>query len=104
MARKPDDTGGVISVAPNFAFDHAAARGLPKDGEPPLDLSNVKAVLNGSEPISAATVRRFNEAFGPTASSRRPSSRPTAWPRRPCSCRPPRPPKSPRSSTSTATR
>ena len=39
MARKPDDTGGVISVAPNFAFDHAAARGLPKDGEPPLDLT-----------------------------------------------------------------
>ncbi|MGZ8803604.1 MAG: long-chain-fatty-acid--AMP ligase FadD32, partial [Mycobacterium sp.] len=65
MARKPDDTGGVISVAPNFAFDHAAVRGLPKDGEPPLDLSNVKALLNGSEPISAATVRNFNEAFGP---------------------------------------
>ena len=65
MARKPDDTGGVISVAPNFAFDHAAARGVPKDGEPPMDLSNVKAVLNGSEPISAATVARFNEAFNP---------------------------------------
>ncbi len=65
MARKDDDTGGVISVAPNFAFDHAAARGVPKDGEPPMDLSNVKAVLNGSEPISAATVRRFNDAFGP---------------------------------------
>ncbi|VEG58371.1 long-chain-fatty-acid--CoA ligase [Mycolicibacterium aurum] len=65
MARKPEDTGGVISVAPNFAFDHAAVRGLPKDGEPPLDLSNVKALLNGSEPISAATVRNFNDAFGP---------------------------------------
>ena len=65
MSRKDTDTGGVISVAPNFAFDHAAARGLPKDGEPPLDLTAVKAVLNGSEPISAATVRRFNEAFGP---------------------------------------
>jgi fatty acid CoA ligase FadD32 len=65
MARKPDDTGGVISVAPNFAFDHAATRGVPKDGEDLLDLSNVKAVLNGSEPISAATVRRFNEAFAP---------------------------------------
>jgi len=65
MSRKDGDTGGVISVAPNFAFDHAAARGLPRDGEPALDLSNVKAVLNGSEPISAATVRRFNEAFGP---------------------------------------
>jgi fatty acid CoA ligase FadD32 len=64
LARKEGDTGGTISVAPNFAFDHAAVRGLPKDGEP-LDLSNVKCILNGSEPISAATVRRFNEAFGP---------------------------------------
>ena len=65
MSARPDDTGGVISVAPNFAFDHAAARGLPKDDEPPLDLSKVKCILNGSEPISAATVRRFNEAFAP---------------------------------------
>ena len=65
MARQADDTGGVISVAPNFAFDHAAARGLPKEGEPDLDLSVVKCILNGSEPISAATVRRFNEAFSP---------------------------------------
>ncbi|OBF30015.1 long-chain-fatty-acid--AMP ligase FadD32 [Mycobacterium sp. ACS4331] len=65
LARKPEDTGGTISVAPNFAFDHAAARGVPKEGSEPLDLSNVKAILNGSEPISAATVRRFNEAFGP---------------------------------------
>jgi fatty acid CoA ligase FadD32 len=66
MARKEDDdTGGVISVAPNFAFDHAAARGVPKEGEPPLDLSHVRAILNGSEPISAATVRNFNAAFGP---------------------------------------
>ncbi len=65
MSARPDDTGGVISVAPNFAFDHAAARGLPKDDEPPLDLSRVKCILNGSEPISAATVRRFNDTFGP---------------------------------------
>jgi fatty acid CoA ligase FadD32 len=65
LARKEGDSGGVISVAPNFAFDHAAARGVPKEGEPPMDLSNVKAILNGSEPISAATVRRFNDAFSP---------------------------------------
>lgn len=65
ISRQPGDTGGTISVAPNFAFDHAAARGVPKDGEEPLDLSNVKAILNGSEPISAATVHRFNEAFRP---------------------------------------
>ncbi|GFM16838.1 MULTISPECIES: long-chain-fatty-acid--AMP ligase FadD32 [Mycobacteriaceae] len=65
MARKESDTGGTISVAPNFAFDHAAVRGVPKDGEPPLDMSNIKCILNGSEPISAATVNRFNDAFGP---------------------------------------
>ena len=65
MARKEGDTGGTISVAPNFAFDHAAARGVPKEGEEPLDMSNIKCILNGSEPISAATVNRFNEAFGP---------------------------------------
>ncbi|MEH3142439.1 MAG: long-chain-fatty-acid--AMP ligase FadD32 [Mycobacterium kyogaense] len=65
MARKESDTGGTISVAPNFAFDHAAARGVPKDGEEPLDMSNIKCILNGSEPISAATVNRFNEAFSP---------------------------------------
>ena len=63
LSRKEGDTGSVISVAPNFAFDHAAARGVPKEGEPPMDLSNVKAIINGSEPISAATVHRFNEAF-----------------------------------------
>jgi fatty acid CoA ligase FadD32 len=65
LARRPGDTGGTISVSPNFAFDHAASRGLPRDGDEPLDLSNVKSILNGSEPISAATVRRFNDAFGP---------------------------------------
>ncbi|HEX4395256.1 MAG TPA: AMP-binding protein, partial [Mycobacterium sp.] len=65
LARKEGDTGGTISAAPNFAFEHAALRGLPKDGEPPLDLSNVKAILNGSEPVSAASLRKFNEAFAP---------------------------------------
>jgi fatty acid CoA ligase FadD32 len=65
MSAKPDDTGGIISVAPNFAFEHAALRGLPKGGEEPLDLSRVKCILNGSEPVSAASMRKFNESFGP---------------------------------------
>lgn len=65
LARKEGETGEVYSAAPNFAFEHAAARGLPKEGDPPLDLSNVKAILNGSEPVSAASLRRFNEAFAP---------------------------------------
>jgi fatty acid CoA ligase FadD32 len=65
LARKEGETGQALSAAPNFAFEHAALRGLPKEGEPPLDLSNVKAILNGSEPVSAASIRKFNEAFGP---------------------------------------
>jgi fatty acid CoA ligase FadD32 len=65
LARKPGETGQTISAAPNFAFEHAALRGVPKEGEPPLDLSNVKAILNGSEPVSAASIRKFNEAFAP---------------------------------------
>jgi fatty acid CoA ligase FadD32 len=65
LARKEGETGGTISAAPNFAFEHAALRGLPREGEPPLDLSNVKAILNGSEPVSAASLRKFNEAFAP---------------------------------------
>lgn len=67
MARKPEDDPNceVFTVAPNFAFEHAAVRGVPKEGEPPLDLSNVKAILNGSEPVSPASMRKFYEAFAP---------------------------------------
>ena len=67
MARKPEDAPDceVFTVAPNFAFEHAAVRGVPKEGEPPLDLSNVKAILNGSEPVSPASMRKFYEAFAP---------------------------------------
>ena len=67
MARKPEDgpDSEVFTVAPNFAFEHAAARGVPKDDEPPLDLSNVKGILNGSEPVSPASMRKFYEAFAP---------------------------------------
>ena len=67
MARKPEDAPDceVFTVAPNFAFEHAAVRGLPKEGEPPLDLSNVKGILNGSEPVSPSSVRKFLDAFAP---------------------------------------
>jgi fatty acid CoA ligase FadD32 len=60
-----DDDGPTYSLAPNFAFEHTALRGLPRGDEPPLDLSNVKALLNGSEPISVASMRKFTEVFKP---------------------------------------
>ena len=67
LARKPYDPPGcgTFSAAPNFAFEHAAVRGLPRDDEPPLDLSHVKGILNGSEPVSPASMRKFFDAFRP---------------------------------------
>jgi len=58
------DGAGTFAAAPNFAFEHAAARGLPKDGET-LDLSNVIGLINGSEPVTTSSMRKFNEAFAP---------------------------------------
>ena len=53
---------GAITAAPNFAFDLAAeAAGELED----VDLSHVNAVLNGSEPIRAASVDAFDRAFAP---------------------------------------
>lgn len=56
--------GRTFSAAPNFAFDVAVQRGLPKAGQD-LDLSNVAGVVNGSEPVSMASIGRFNDTFGP---------------------------------------
>ncbi|MGW5453964.1 long-chain-fatty-acid--AMP ligase FadD32 [Nocardia sp. NPDC003979] len=58
------DGAEIYSAAPNFAFEHAAVRGLPK-GDETLDLSNVIGLINGSEPVSVASMRKFNEAFAP---------------------------------------
>ena len=58
------DGAETFAAAPNFAFEHAAARGLPKEGEE-LDLSNVIGLINGSEPVTVSSMKKFNEAFGP---------------------------------------
>jgi acyl-CoA synthetase (AMP-forming)/AMP-acid ligase II len=56
--------GRTFAAAPNFAYDLAAQRGLPAEGES-LDLSNVVGLLNGSEPVTMGAIERFNAAFGP---------------------------------------
>ncbi|TSE00740.1 AMP-binding protein [Skermania sp. ID1734] len=58
------DGAGTFAAAPNFAFEHAAARGLPKQGET-LDLSNVIGLINGSEPVTTSSMKKFNDAFAP---------------------------------------
>ncbi len=58
------DNAPTYAAAPNFAYEHAAVRGLPKDGEH-LDLSNVIGLINGSEPVTVSSMKKFNEAFEP---------------------------------------
>src|SRR6202000_3090566 len=56
--------GPTFAAAPNFAFELAAERGLPDDGEE-LDLTNVVSLINGSEPVRIGSIEKFNAAFAP---------------------------------------
>ncbi|BBY15891.1 long-chain-fatty-acid--AMP ligase FadD26 [Mycolicibacterium litorale] len=56
--------GPSWSAAPNFAFDLAARR-TTDDDLAGLDLGGVLGIINGSERIHSATLRRFNERFAP---------------------------------------
>ena len=54
----------TVSAAPNFAFDLCARR-LTDEEVGGLDLSSWRLALNGSEPVSPATIDRFTKRFGP---------------------------------------
>jgi acyl-CoA synthetase (AMP-forming)/AMP-acid ligase II len=56
--------GRTFAAAPNFAFELAAERGLPPQGET-VDLSNVAGLLNGSEPVTMSAIEKFTTAFAP---------------------------------------
>jgi 1-acyl-sn-glycerol-3-phosphate acyltransferase len=53
----------TFSGGPNFAFELAASR-IPDADLEGLDLSALRFVVNGAEPISPTTLRRFTERFG----------------------------------------
>lgn len=55
---------GTITFAPNFAFGLAAKRITPRRLEK-LDLSGLRVVGCGAEPINRATMQTFVEAFKP---------------------------------------
>jgi acyl-CoA synthetase (AMP-forming)/AMP-acid ligase II/alkylation response protein AidB-like acyl-CoA dehydrogenase/acyl carrier protein len=56
--------------APNFAFELCVRRTAAQERRQ-LDLSSVRMVANGAEPIRAKTLDRFAEAFGPYGLDRR---------------------------------
>ncbi|MFI5685202.1 fatty acyl-AMP ligase [Streptomyces sp. NPDC051636] len=66
---------GAMTAAPNFAYDYCARR-LDPDERAGLSLGSVAAMANGSEPVSPATLERFQAAFSP-AGMRRTTMRPS---------------------------
>ncbi len=55
--------GRVVTAAPNFAYEWAAQRGLPAQGDD-IDLRNVVMII-GSEPVSIDAIKTFSKAFAP---------------------------------------
>jgi fatty acid CoA ligase FadD32 len=73
--RLMSDFPNVFAAAPNFAFEYAT-RKIKEADRATLDLSGVRTVINGSEPVRASTITAFQDAFGPhgfAPSAHRPS-------------------------------
>jgi len=56
--------GGTLSASPNFGFE-ACVKRISDDKLDGLDLTSLRVVCNGAEPVSPATIERFVERFGP---------------------------------------
>ena len=60
----------TTSAAPNFAFD-LAVRKVPAEARDQLDLSSLRIVVNGAEPVRARTMARFERYFAPAGLSKK---------------------------------
>src|SRR5258707_12734488 len=56
--------GGTITAAPNFAYELCVERSTMEE-RAALDLSTWSTAMCGAEPVHAATLQRFADAFGP---------------------------------------
>src|SRR5277367_337790 len=54
--------GGTLTAAPNFAYELCVRKIADKDIEG-LDLSSLRAAMNGAEPVNPDTLDRFAERF-----------------------------------------
>jgi len=52
------------TASPNFGFDLCVRKVTPEERER-IDLSSLRAIINGSEPVRAETMRRFLDMFAP---------------------------------------
>ena len=53
----------TLSAAPNFAFE-LCSKNVRDEDIRGLDLSSLRMVVNGAEPVSPSTIARFTERFG----------------------------------------
>ncbi len=53
---------GVISAGPNFAYEYCTTK-IDEHDIASLDLSRVRALINGAEPVRPATMRKFASVF-----------------------------------------
>jgi fatty acid CoA ligase FadD32 len=61
--RQMSDFSPAFTAAPNFAFEYAVKKVKEAD-RATLDLSGVRAAINGSEPVRPSTISAFQDAFG----------------------------------------
>jgi len=54
----------ALTVAPNFAYDLCVEHSSAEE-RAALDLSSLTTAMNGAEPVHAATLQRFADAFAP---------------------------------------
>ncbi|MDR7291579.1 MULTISPECIES: fatty acyl-AMP ligase [Mycolicibacterium] len=54
----------TFTAAPNFAYDRCVEESTAEQ-RAALDLSNLAVAMNGAEPVQAATLEKFTEAFAP---------------------------------------
>ena len=70
---------GTLTAAPNFAYELAVRKVAESDIEG-LDLSSLRAMLNGAEPVNPETLERFAARFAPLRlAARSADCRCTAW-------------------------
>ena len=62
--RAIDRHRGTLTAAPNFAYE-LAVRKVTEEESGGLDLSSMRAMLNGAEPVNAKTLERFAARFAP---------------------------------------
>lgn len=76
-------SGCTISAGPNFAYE-LAVRKTSDDDLAGLDLGGVHTILNGSERVQPATLKRFADRFAPSTLTPGRCGLRTAWRRRRC--------------------